>query len=56
MLYDDHKFPQQLGEVIFTALSGLAEEEYASGRTAAYWHIMSILDRHLIRNHNVAGD
>ncbi len=57
MLYDDHKFPQQLGEVIFTALSGLAEEEYASGRTAAYWHIMSILDRHLVRNHNIdTGD
>lgn len=53
MNYPNHKFPQQLGDVIFSALSGLSDEEYAGGRTSAYWHIMSILDRHLVRNHNI---
>jgi len=49
---DGQKFPVQLGNVIMSALNALPEEEYANGRTAAYWHIMSVLDRHLVRNHN----
>jgi hypothetical protein len=47
-----HKFPSALAEVIWSALTALEEDEYAGGRTAAYWHIMAILDRHMVRNHN----
>lgn len=47
-----HKFPTQLGEVIMSAINALSEEEYVNGRTAAYWHIMSVLDQHLVRDHN----
>jgi len=47
-----HKFPVQLGEVIMSAINALPEEEYANGRTAAYWHIMGVLDQHLVKNHN----
>lgn len=48
-----HKFPQELANVIWSALTGLQDEEYINGRTAAYWHVMSILDSHMVRNHNV---
>jgi hypothetical protein len=46
------KFPTELGNVIMSALNSLPEVEYANGRTAEYWHIMEILDSHLVRNHN----
>ena len=48
-----HKFPSQLGEVIWSAITALQEDEYMNGRTAAYWHVMATLDQHLVREHNL---
>ena len=45
-------FPTQLGDVIFSALNGLPEDAYKHGRTAAYWHIMAVLEQHMKENHN----
>ena len=52
MITSGQKFPVELGNVIMGALNALSEDEYVNGRTAAYWHIMAVLDRHLVRNHN----
>lgn len=49
---NERKFPISLGEVIMSALNALPEDEYLNGRTAAYWHIMAVLNDHLVRNHN----
>lgn len=42
----------KLGQVIWNVLATLDEDEYLNGKTAAYWHIMAILDQHMVRDHD----
>lgn len=48
-------FPKNLSEVIYSALSGLPDEYYKNGKTACYWHVISIIDQHMNKEFLDAG-